>query len=96
MKMKKTPKLYCKKLYQRDGIQFAIDSNNILYVRMWGQKYKGSGWGSWSVFDYSFKGFDKLCPDHVKPFASFDTTNITPLPGEFVDTLDTVMDLYEK
>lgn len=63
---------------------------------MWGRGYKGSGWGSWNMIDYSFKGFEKLNPDHVKPFVSFDTTNITPLPGEFVDTLDTVMDLYEK
>jgi len=95
--MNKKPKLYCKKLYQRNGVQFAIDSNNILYIRMWGQGYKGSGcWSSWSVFDCSFRGFEKLCPDHVRPFASFDTTNIKPLPGEFVDTLDTVMDLYEK
>ena len=83
------------KLYQQDNcIQFAIDKNNNLYIRTWGSGYQGHGaWGCWYPIDCSFKNLRKLDGSRIKS-PSNASSKYDPLPADFVDTLDTIINLY--
>lgn len=96
--MKKTTpkKSLCKLLYEHRGVQFAVDKNNILFIRTWGSGYKGHGaWGCWYPIDLAFRGWSKLDGSRVKPICD-NPKNYKPLPDDFVDTFETVVNLYNN
>lgn len=84
----------CKKLYQQKNIQLAIGAKNELYLRVYGNGAKGPCWGSWQPVDLNPASWDKLDESRVRP--DYYRPGIKTLDQDFVESLDTYIELYKK